>query len=127
MHLPVTILYGSLTILVTILLALNISLYRMRNPDASHAQPVPGPLHRRVRAHGNSAEWLAVTVLLLAFLELQGAPSLWLHLLGGAMLLARILHSTFMLLKRRTTVLSATVIYALSLAMAAWALVLRLH
>jgi uncharacterized membrane protein YecN with MAPEG domain len=125
MILPVTILYGTLGILVTLALALNISLYRMCNRVFA-ADPVPDQLHRRVRAHGNSAEWLAATTLALAFLELQHAPSLWLHLLGGGMLAARIFHSAFMLMRSRHTVSSATAIYTIAFATAGWALWLRL-
>ena len=126
MNLPVTVLYGTLSILVTLALALNISLHRMRTQVGVGGE-VTEPLHRKVRAHGNSTEWLAVTTLLLAFLELQGAPSMALHFLGGAMLLARILHSVFMLSKARYTTLSATLIYTLSFVMGGWSLWLRLH
>lgn len=126
MNLPVTILYGSLAILVTILLALNVSLHRMRHKVLA-GDPIPDGLFRKVRAHGNSVEWLAVTVLLLGFLELQGVPSMWLHVLGGAVVVARVFHSIFMLLRKRLTVLSATATYVLSIGMAVWALVLRLR
>ena len=126
MTLPVTILYGTLSILVTLLLALNTSLYRMRH-RVFVGMPVPDPLHRRVRAHGNSAEWLAATTLLLAFLELQRAPSLWLHLFGGGMLLARLFHSGFMLARSRLSVWSATAMYILAFAMGLWSAWLRLR
>ena len=126
MTLPVTILYGTLSILVTLALALNISLHRMRHQVGITGE-VTEPLHRKVRAHGNSTEWLAVTTLLLAFLELQGVSQMALHVLGGAMLVARIVHSLFMLSKSRFAMLSATTIYALSFVMGAWSLVLRLR
>lgn len=126
MNLPVTILYGSLSIAVTILLALNVSLHRMRHKVLA-GDPVPDGLFRKVRAHGNSAEWLAVMVLLLAFLELQGVSSSALHLLGGAMVIARVFHSLFMLARTRLTMISATVSYVLSIWMVVWALVLRLR
>jgi uncharacterized membrane protein YecN with MAPEG domain len=88
---------------------------------------MPDGLFRKVRAHGNSAEWLAVTIFSLAFLELQGAPSMWLHLLGGAVVIARVFHSIFMLLRKRLTMITATVTYVLTAGMAVWALVIRLH
>jgi uncharacterized protein len=126
MNLPVTILYGSLSIAVTILLALNVSLHRMQHKVMA-GDPVPDGLFRKVRAHGNSTEWLAVMVLLLAFLELQGASSLTLHLLGGATVIARVLHSLFMLARSRLTMISATVTYGLSLWMVIQSLVMRLR
>jgi uncharacterized protein len=126
MSLPVTILYGSLSIAVTILLALNVSLHRMQH-KVKAGDPIPDGLFRKVRAHGNSVEWLAVTVFLLAFLELQGVPSTWLHLFGGAVVAVRILHSLFMLARSRLTMISATVTYVLSIWMAVMALVIRLR
>jgi|SRR5471030_410286 uncharacterized membrane protein YecN with MAPEG domain len=126
MALPVTILYGSLSILVTVLLALNISMHRMRH-KVYVSEGIPDAFRRKIRAHGNSTEWLAATIFLLAFLELQGAPSMWLHLFGGAILIARIAHSFFMLTHSRMTMFSATATYLLSFAMAFWALYLRLR
>jgi uncharacterized membrane protein YecN with MAPEG domain len=126
MNLPVTILYGSLSALITILLALNVSLHRMQH-KVSAGDPIPDRMFRKVRAHGNSVEWLAVTVLLLAFLELQGAPSLQLHIFGGVMVVARILHSIFMLGRLKLTMLSATTTYVLTAWMAVQSLVMRLR
>src|SRR4051794_6672557 len=96
MALPGTILYGTLLCLITLLLAVNISLYRLYEGIFIGAE-VPKRLHRFIRAHGNSAEWLAAVVLPLGFLELQGAPPFWVHLAGGSLLLTRVLHSAFML------------------------------
>ncbi len=46
-----------------------------------------------IRAHGNFAEYVPLTLLLMALCELAGVGSLWLHL-GGVLLLAgRILHA----------------------------------
>jgi uncharacterized membrane protein YecN with MAPEG domain len=126
MALPVTILYGSLSILVTVLLALNISLNRMR-VKTYVSEGVPDALRRKIRAHGNSVEWLAVTIFLLAFLELQGVPSMRLHVLGGAVVIARILHSFCMLTGSRLTMVSATATYILCVTMTVWSLALRLH
>jgi uncharacterized protein len=126
MSLPITILYGTLSVLVTLALALNISLHRLSHRVFIGA-PQDEELTRKVRAHGNSAEWLAANIFLLAFLELQGAPSLALHLFGGAVLAARLFHSAFMLLHSRRTVLSAVAMYTLAFAMTAWSLWLRLH
>ena len=124
--LPVTILYGSLSVLVTLFLAVNISLHRMRH-RVFVADALPQELHRKVRAHGNSAEYLAVTVFLLAFLELQHVDTFWLHVCGGIVVVSRVVHSLSMLFKLRVSTISATVTYAVSFFMAFWSLFLRLR
>ena len=126
MAIPVTILYGSISALVTLALAANVSLYRVWF-HVWLGKPIPDTLHLRVRAHGNAAEWFAPTILALAFLELQHAPSFWLHMLGGGMLATRLFHATFMLLRKRLSVASATVMYTLGFVTAGWALFLRLR
>ncbi|MDC0948075.1 MAPEG family protein [Gammaproteobacteria bacterium] len=50
-------------------------------------------LRRRVRAHGNFCEYVPLALLLLLLLELQGLAVSWLHALGIALLLGRLLHA----------------------------------
>jgi uncharacterized protein len=50
-------------------------------------------LERRVRVHGNFAEYAPLFLVLLLVAELAGAASVLLHLLGAAFLLARIGHA----------------------------------
>ncbi len=131
MVLHVTILYGTLLCLVTLLLALNISLFRLYK-GIYIGMEVPKQLNRFIRAHGNSAEWLAAVVFPLAFLELQGAPAFWLHVAGGALLLTRVLHAIFMLTGARiagvfASTLSATAMYLAAFTTALGALWLRLR
>jgi len=126
--LPVTVLYGTLNALLVVALALNISLHRVQGRVFLTDQ-VPPELHRKIRAHGNSVEYFAVTTFLLAFLELQHAPSFWLHICGGIVLLARIVHSFGMLAKSGLAVrrLSAGSTYTISFVMGLWSLYLRLR
>jgi uncharacterized membrane protein YecN with MAPEG domain len=124
--LPVTILYGTLSILITLCLALNVSLHRLRN-RVRVTDAVAPELLRKIRAHGNSAEYLAATILLLAFLELQQAPTFWLHVFGGVIVLTRLVHSMGMLMRSRVTMVSAATTYTVSFFMGIWALVLRLR
>lgn len=51
------------------------------------------PLFRAVRAHGNFAEYTPFLLILMAFLELQGADALLLHSLGFLFVFSRILHA----------------------------------
>ncbi len=46
-----------------------------------------------IRAHGNFAEYVPLTLLLMALCELTGVGSLWLHLGGVLLLVGRILHA----------------------------------
>jgi uncharacterized membrane protein YecN with MAPEG domain len=49
-------------------------------------------LLRRIRAHGNFAEYVPLILLMLGMLELSGARPWLLHILGATLLLARLLH-----------------------------------
>ena len=47
---------------------------------------------RRMRAHGNFAEYVPLLLVLMGFLELNGQPKWQIHLLGATLLIARLLH-----------------------------------
>ncbi len=47
---------------------------------------------RRIRAHGNFAEYVPLGLILLAIAELQGEAALWLHLTGAMLLAGRLMH-----------------------------------
>ena len=47
---------------------------------------------RRVRAHGNFAEYTALVLVLIGFAELAGSPGWLLHLMGLCLLIGRLLH-----------------------------------
>ncbi len=46
-----------------------------------------------IRAHGNFAEYVPLTLLLMALCELAGVDPFWLHLGGVLLLVGRILHA----------------------------------
>ena len=46
-----------------------------------------------IRTHGNFAEYVPLTLLLMALCELSGAGALWLHAGGAMLLVGRILHA----------------------------------
>jgi uncharacterized membrane protein YecN with MAPEG domain len=50
------------------------------------------PLQRRIRGHGNFAEYVPLLLLMLGVLELGHLPAAWLHALGASLLVARVLH-----------------------------------
>ena len=44
------------------------------------------------RRHLNFVEHVPLALILIAIVELNGAPSVWVHSLGGALVVARIVH-----------------------------------
>ncbi len=49
-------------------------------------------LLRRIRAHGNFAEYVPILLIMLGMLEFGGAKPWLLHVLGTTLLVARLLH-----------------------------------
>ena len=45
-----------------------------------------------IRAQGNFIEYVPLALILIGLAEFNGTSSTWVHLLGGALLVARILH-----------------------------------
>lgn len=92
MPLPVTAIYAGLAGLLLTLCAMRVPPLRMKLRqslgDGGHAD-----LQRAMRLHGNAAEHIPITLILLGLVEgLGGAPWL-LHLIGGTLLLGRLLHA----------------------------------
>ena len=50
-------------------------------------------LQSAIRAHGNFAEYMPITIILLFLLEFNGAPILAIHLIGSTFLVGRWIHS----------------------------------
>jgi len=49
-------------------------------------------VERRMRIHANFAEYVPLAIVLLIVMEMQGRPSLWLHILCIVLVIARIGH-----------------------------------
>jgi uncharacterized membrane protein YecN with MAPEG domain len=49
-------------------------------------------LRSAIRAHAHFAEYVPITALMIAMLEMAGASALRVHLLMGALVVARLLH-----------------------------------
>lgn len=92
MAVPVIALYGPLNAFLNIYLANEVSNARRRNKVAlGHGESIE--VLRASRAHGNNAEFVPLALLMFLIVELMGAKSLWLHVLGGSLLLARVLQA----------------------------------
>jgi len=125
-HVPITLLYGSITTLILGVLGINVS--RARGNKKANLGDTPDPdLLRVIRAHGNCAEWAPALVGMLLILELSGASGTTLNLFGLAIVLARLFHGAGVLTKNKISVVGASLTYLLILAMPIYGLVLHFH
>lgn len=87
----VTPIYAGL--LAILYFVLSYRVIRLRGPGRPSLGDGGDPaLLRRIRAHGNFAEYVPFILLMIAILEINHFPSLLLHALGLTLLVARLLH-----------------------------------
>jgi uncharacterized membrane protein YecN with MAPEG domain len=91
MPVPVVALYAPLNAFLNIALASNVIRFRSRLV----ADDDKG-LQLAVRIHGNNAEFVPLALLMMLIAELCGGASLWLHLAGGVLFVARVSHAVGM-------------------------------
>ena len=92
MPVAVTALYAAILGLVLIGLAARIA--RLRNQTKiGIGYEGSDVLSRAVRAHGNFIEYAPIGLILMALIELNGAPAGLLHGLGAALVIGRLLHA----------------------------------
>lgn len=122
---PVTLLYAGLNALLITVLGIQVS--RLRGATATGlGAALPDALVRPVRAHANAIEWVPLGLVLLLALELSGAGTRFtLHLAGGTLLLARVLHAVGVYRRNSLSVAGAGLTYLVMLVMAVWAVVAR--
>jgi uncharacterized protein len=92
-------------------------------------------LEQAVRAHGNFVEYVPLILILLLLLELGGLAPLWLHLMGIALTLGRVLHAWGLLTSPResfgrfggTALTWMTLLVALTLCIVRGAMMLAGH
>lgn len=96
----VTALYGSLNAIFNIYLANRVSDSRRANKVALGVGENLRDLEVRVRTHGNNAEFVPLAIVMLLLAELCGGSSAMLHVLGGALLVARVAHVPGMAAKK---------------------------
>ncbi len=88
----ITSIYASLAALLIVRLSLAVIKLRRKNRvsvgDGGNEQ-----LQLAIRTHANAVEYIPITLLLLLTLELNGAPTVLIHILGATLLIGRILHS----------------------------------
>jgi len=87
----ITALYGALNAIFNIFLANNVSSARKKHKVSIGEGDDPAMLVA-IRTHGNNAEFVPLAILMMLLAELCGANSIVLHVYGGGLLLARVLH-----------------------------------
>lgn len=92
MPLNVTPLFAGLLALVYIVLSARVIAAR-KSARIGIGDKGNAALLRRMRVHGNFAEYVPLTLLLLLMLELMGGTPWLLWVLGAALLIGRLLHA----------------------------------
>lgn len=81
-------------ILGLLYLPLAANVIRIRRTDSISLGDGGNPLlERRIRAHGNFAEYVPIALILIALAETGGSPSWLIHVLGIALITGRALHA----------------------------------
>jgi len=92
MQLP-SITSGYLAVLALLCAALCLRVVRLRRKNQVGFGDDGNPeLRNAIRAHAHFAEYVPITALMVAMLEMSGLPALRVHLLMAALLVARLLH-----------------------------------
>jgi uncharacterized protein len=87
----ITPFYGGLLTILFVILSVRVIRTRVRD-KISLGDGGNVPLQRRVRGHGNFAEYVPLALLLMAFLELSRFSIYVLHGMGILLLIGRLLH-----------------------------------
>lgn len=91
-ELPISMLYAGLLALLYFALAVVVIRLRWRD-SVGIGTGTSKDLEVAVRIHGNFAEYVPFTLLLLVLMELTGASGMLLHALGGLLFVARVCHA----------------------------------
>jgi uncharacterized membrane protein YecN with MAPEG domain len=90
--LPMTALYAGMLGLLLVVLSMMV----IRQPVKAKVDLFDGgdpQLGQAIRVQGNLTEYLPLALILMAVIEINGTPDLYLHIGGSAMLIARLLHA----------------------------------
>ncbi|MDH3703883.1 MAG: MAPEG family protein [Alphaproteobacteria bacterium] len=90
--LAITPIYAGILALLYLFLAASVIRQRRRR-GISVGDGGDAAFMRIIRAHGNFAEYVPITLILMAFAELLGTKELVLHVIGGLLLTGRLSHA----------------------------------
>jgi len=89
---PATGIYIAITATIFLVLAVRVIMYRRRKKISLGDDGDKGLL-KRMRAHANLVEYAPLALIMLAALEMNGAPKALIHVLGLTFVIGRILHA----------------------------------
>lgn len=92
MQFPITLLYGGALALVFLVLSIRVIQGRSGKGGPSLGDGGDLMLQRRIRGHANFAEYVPISLILIALLEASGSAAWVVHALGASLLLGRVLH-----------------------------------
>lgn len=98
-RLPITSLLAAFFSLMMVALSLQVSIRRMQSRTA-FGDGDESVLRRRVRAHGNFVEYMPLALVVIALLEVGGAPATLTGVLALGFATSRILHALLLLYVR---------------------------
>jgi uncharacterized protein len=87
----ITALYGALNAILNVVLAERVSRMRGRHKTSLGTGDAP-ELLVAIRAHANNAEFVPFAILMILLAELCGGDPVVLHVMGGGLLVGRVLH-----------------------------------
>jgi uncharacterized membrane protein YecN with MAPEG domain len=89
--LSITPVYVALLGLLFVPFTMRVGLYRVKN-EINLGDGNDPELLRRIRGQGNFIETVPLALILLVVMEIMGASDTWLHALGTALVIGRVLH-----------------------------------
>lgn len=85
-------LWSGLSILLLVFLSFR-TIFARRSLKVSFGDGGNADLTARSRAFGNASEYIPAGLIILALLALAGFQPVWIHAMGGTLLLGRVLHA----------------------------------
>jgi len=91
--LSITPIYGSLLVLIVVMLAYRVTKFRQKEKIGLGEDKGSMAMRCAVRAHGNAVENIPVGIVLLLVLELNYLTSWMLHVFGLMLVISRVAHA----------------------------------
>ena len=88
----ITAFYAGILAILLVVLSLRVVVVRVRRVPPEEKSLREERLLRAIRVQGNFIEYVPLALLLLGYLEFMGLSVVWVHSLGLALVVARVLH-----------------------------------